>query len=85
LVFQAAEEARVLVLGVGRLGVEHVPRAAGELNGLARLEWNLGHDHGLPFGIPQLDFVERNLGTSADWLFHVVTEIPAGWIRIARS
>jgi hypothetical protein len=59
------------MLGVRGLRVEDVPRAAGELNRLAGLERNLGEDHGLSFGIPQLDLVERNLGTSADGRFRV--------------
>ena len=55
----------MLVLGNRGDGVEDVPPTPGQLDGLAALERDFGEDHGLPLGIPQLDFVEGNLGTSA--------------------
>jgi hypothetical protein len=64
----------VLVLGNGGDSVEDVPPTPGQVDGLAALERDFGEDHGLPLGIPQLDFVEGDLGPP-----------PAGRLRTKRS
>jgi hypothetical protein len=73
----------VLVLGVGGDGVEDMPPTPGQLDGLAALERDFGEDHGLPLGIPQLDFVEGDLGTSACRALANETVVRAVRIRLS--